>query len=130
MMDGSTLAAFAGVATTLVGGALAILKVLVDRHLAALTRLEDRAAETAKIQDRIALAFDAVREQLTDIRRDVERNGRMLVRLLDAANLTETASAPMPEPPEVPRAATITGQHRAYVDPPPSSPGGASRPRG
>lgn len=129
-MDGSTIAAFATTATALVGGALAILKILVDRHLAALTRLEARAEANTDVQGRIALAFDAVRDNLVNLDRSVDRIGRGVTRLLDAAGLTETESVPMPPPPEVPRAAAITGQHRAIRDAGPVSGGGASRPPG
>lgn len=127
-MDGSSFAAFAGTATVLVGGSLGILKVLVDRHLAALTRLEARAEANTDVQSRIAQALDVMRDHLIDLRRIGERSARDLARLLDHAQLSETASVPMPPPADLPRAATITGQHPAYREAP-ASPAAASEPR-
>lgn len=139
------LAALAGTITALVGGSLAILRILVKRHLDALTRLETRAEDNtktllsmslamvaerealARIEERalqnttvlqaLAFAFDAVREQIASIRSDTARISRHTIRLLDHAQLAEHESPPPPPPEEIPRGAAITGSFRAVVEP-------------
>ncbi len=112
-MDAPLLVAVVGACAAPAAACLAIVKVLVDRHLAALTRLETRAEANTTTMAALALAFDAVREHLASLKATQDRTLRHVVRLLDHSGLSEHESAPMPAPAEIPRAATITGQFRA-----------------
>lgn len=114
-MDTSAIVAFSGTATALVVGTLAIVKVLVDRHLGALTRLEARAEANTDVLNRVALAFDVVRDTLTAVLREVGRGSRDTQRIADHLGIPDTRSVPMPAPAEIPRSATITGQHAAWT---------------
>lgn len=113
-MDAATVTAICAA----LAGLAALGKLLVDRHLAALSRLEARAEANTAAQAQIAAALDAVREHLIDLRRGQERTARHVVRLLDHAGLSEhEPSLPTEPPPAIPRGRTITGAHPAVVEP-------------
>ena len=111
-MDGGTIAAIISASATVLGGFAAVGKILVDRHLAALSRLEARAEANTAATVQVAATLDAIREHLVDIRRGQERTARHVVRLLDHAGLPEhEPSIPTPPPSEIPRGRAITGSY-------------------
>lgn len=111
-MDGGTIATLASVTVAFGGGVAAIVKVVVDRHLSALTRLEERAAQTAEAQQRTALAFDVMILHLQNMLAGQSRIERNVQRVVDYHGLpghedTEPAPAPL-EP--IPRSDAIIGR--------------------
>jgi hypothetical protein len=110
-MDAQTIAILAGTLTPLIVGVGAVVKLVIDRHLAALTRLEQRAEATGLAQAQAAEAFGRVADHLLDVRRDVERIDRRTTRIADHLGLAETASEPAPEPAPLPHRRSLTGSH-------------------
>lgn len=111
-MDAATIAAITTPVVTVLLAFAGIGKVVVDRHLAALTRLEQRTDASTQAQIQIAATLDVIREHLVDIRRGHERTARHVVRLLDHAGLSEhEPSEPMAAPAEIPPGRNITGSY-------------------
>ena len=115
-MDAANIATLASVIVAFGGGVTAITKIVIDRHLSALTRLEERAAQTAEAQQRTALAFDVMILHLQNLLTGQGRIERNVQRVVDYHGLpghedTEPAPAPPLEP--IPRSDAIIGRAMA-----------------